>query len=194
MSEYILKMASIDYLTLLTSIAIIVVGSVAIKEGIERFCNMVGIEFSWIREKRDREAREKKMEEELDNLTERQWELEELHKQDIESRDEFNKTIVESIASVKDDIASLARHIDVKEAEKRFKKLRFDILNFADRISKSEQISAELIDQIFREISEYEELSNKYKFSNNRVNSSVKVIQAKYEELLLLGKIIKEDE
>ena len=194
MNEYILKMASIDYLTLLTSIAIIVVGSVAIKEGIERFCNMVGIEFSWIREKRDREAREKKMEEELDNLTERQWELEELHKQDIESRDEFNKTIVESIASVKDDIASLARHIDVKEAEKRFKKLRFDILNFADRISKSEQISAELIDQIFREISEYEELSNKYKFSNNRVNSSVKVIQAKYEELLLLGKIIKEDE
>ena len=194
MNEYILKMASIDYLTLLTSIAIIVVGSVAIKEGIERFCNMVGIEFSWIREKRDREAREKKMEEELDNLTERQWELEELHKQDIESRDEFNKTIVESIASVKDDIASLAKHIDVKEAEKRFKKLRFDILNFADRISKSEQISAELIDQIFREISEYEELSHKYKFSNNRVNSSVKVIQAKYEELLLLGKIIKEDE
>lgn len=192
MNDYIFKMASIDYLSLLTAIGIIVIGSVAVKEAFVRFCNMLGLEFSWIRAKRERDIRDKKVEEELRELAIRQKELEVLRMQDIESRDEFNKTIVNNIESVRDEILSLDKCIALREAEKRFKKLRFDILNFADRISKSEQISAELIDQIFEEISEYEDLARTYGFKNNRVNASIAVIHAKYQELLMLGKIVKE--
>lgn len=191
MSEYIFNMASIDYLSLLTAMGIIVVGSVAIKEGLEKFCDMIGLEFSWIRAKKESEIRAMKMEQELESLTIRQKELEELREHDINSRDEFSKNIVDSITSVKEDIASLAKRFEIKEAEKRFKKLRFDILNFADRISKSEQISAELIEQIFDEITEYENFVEAYDFKNNRVNASILVIQKKYEELLLAGKIVK---
>jgi len=191
MNDYVKWLSSINYPALLSAVCMVVVGSVAAKEAVIKFCDSFGIEFSWVRAKREREDTEAKIEEDMKTLADKQVELENLRKQDIEKRDEFEKTIVANIDSLKDDISTLANQIEVREAKKRFRKLRFDILNFADRIVNSEQISAELIDQIFDEISEYEELSHEYEFKNNRVNSSVKVIQAKYEELLKQGKIYK---
>ena len=189
--DTIAKFASIDYVSLLSAVAIIVVGSVAAKEALTKFCNMLGIEFSWVRANKERIAMEKQIEEDIKDLSKKQDDFELLRIQDIESRETFNKTIVDSISSLKDYITTLEKNIDIREAEKRFKKLRFDILNFADRISKSEQISAELIDQIYDEITEYEELAETYEFKNNRVNASIVVIQNKYTELLGQGKIYK---
>ena len=71
--------------------------------------------------------------------------------------------------------------------------MRYDILNFANLLSSKSVVSAELINQVYKEISEYEELSEKYHLKNNQVNASVAVISAKYQEMLLNGQIKKED-
>ena len=190
MNEYILQLASLDYLKLLMALGTVVVGSVVIKEALMKFCTTFGIEFSWIRTKRERKEYEKEIRADLDALIKRQENLERIHEEAMEARIEFNQNIQNNVNSLKDEIISMEKRIEIREAEKRFRKLRFDILNFADKISKSESVMAEMIDQIFEECSEYEELSKKYKFKNNRVNSSIKVIQKKYEELLLTGKIL----
>lgn len=194
MEEYIIKLASIDFVSLLSALSIIIVATVVIKEAIEKFCKVVGIEFAWIRRQKERAEYEEKVKTDLDTLSKRQTELENLHNEAMEARTNFNRTVLESIDSLKNDISSLADHIDKREAEKRFKKLRFDILNFADKISKSESITAELIEQVFDEISDYENLVESYNFKNNRVNTSIAVIQAKYQELLMQGKIVKGDD
>lgn len=190
MSEQLVALLSVDYFSFVIALATVIAGTVAVKEGVERFCRAVGIEFSWIRAKREQKECQEKIRKDLDDITKRQTELEDLRKTDIEAKEEFNKMMVESVNSIKDDIVELKKDIDVREAEKRFRKLRYDILNFANQISQAHQVSAELVDQIYEEITEYEELSERYQFKNNRVNASVNVIQAKYQELLQNGQII----
>ena len=194
MNDYIFQLAQIDYISLLSAVAIIMVATVVIKEGIEKFCNTVGLEFSWIRARRERSECEQKIREDLEALKQRQEMFETEHKENVKAWDKFNKEVMDCIEGLKNEIKALGDHIEKREAEKRFKKLRYDILNFADRITKSESITAELVEQVFDEIQDYENLVEAYDFKNNRVNASMAVIQARYQELLMQGKIIKEDD
>lgn len=194
MEEYVMKLATIDYFSLVSTIVIIMVALVALKELLEKFCKMVGIEFSWIRDKRERLEFEAKTFEELETLANRQEELERLRRIDAENREKFNKNMEDNMESLKDDILSLSKSIELREAKKTFKKLRFDILDFADRIARTNGINSEYVEQIYSEIETYRELEKQYGFENGQASASIAVIQKKYEELLLEGKIIKGDD
>lgn len=194
MEEYVMKLATIDYFSLVSTIVIIMVALVALKELLEKFCKMVGIEFSWIRNKRERLEFEAKTFEELETLANRQEELERLRRIDAENREKFNKNMEDNMESLKDDILSLSKSIELREAKKTFKKLRFDILDFADRIARTNGINSEYVEQIYSEIETYRELEKQYGFENGQASASIAVIQKKYEELLLEGKIIKGDD
>ena len=191
MESYVMRLLSIDYISLLSAVAIIIVASVAIKEAFEKFCKAFGIELSYLREKEEMKTCQTQVKKELAQLQERQGRFEEEHRENVKARDEFNQEVMELIEGLKNDIKNLGDHIEKREAEKRFKNLRNDILNFADRIPKSEHVSAELVEQMFDEIQDYENLVSVYNFKNNRVNASIAVITAKYQEMLLQGKITK---
>ena len=108
-----------------------------------------------------------------------------------EEDEQFTAYLMNILNDLKADIVDMRDEIEIREAEKRFKKLRYDILNFANQIASAQQISAEMIDQIFDECGEYEKLSESYGFKNDRVNVSMSVIKSRYEELLKEGRITK---
>ena len=191
MNQHLLNIMSIDYVSLLLALGTIVVGFVAIKKALEEFCQTFGIELKYIREKREQMECQTEVKSKLAELNERQDKFEHQHEESIKARDKFNKEIIECINDLIADLVDMRDEIEIREAEKRFKKLRYDILNFANQIASAQQISAEMIDQIFDECNEYEKLSEDFGFKNDRVNVSMSVIKSKYEELLKEGRITK---
>lgn len=194
MNDYLTQLLSIDYISLLSAVAIIMGATVAIKELIEKFCKATGIEFAWIRSNRERQESEKKIREDLEVITRRQKDLEEQHANDVKSRDKFNQEIIDNMELLKEKITSLSETMERREAEKRFERLRDDILTFANELSSRTHISEEYISNIYRKINEYEKLHDQYDFQNNQAPASIAAITVKYQEMLLNGQITKDDD
>lgn len=167
------------------------IGFTAIKKGVEEFCKTFGIRLRYLEEKQEMKSCQTEVKTRLAELSARQDKFEHQHEENIKARDKFNNKMIECINDIKADIVDMRDEIEIREAEKRFKKLRYDILNFANQIVSAQQISAEMIDQIFEECAEYEKISEGYGFKNDRVNVSMSVIRSKYEELLKEGRITK---
>ena len=173
MNQHLTNLLAINYIDLLFALSTIIVGFVAIKKALEEFCRTFGIELTYQKRRREQEECQHEVKTKLSELSNRQDKFEHQHEENIKARDSFNKKMMECINELKEDIINLRQEIEYREAEKRFKKLRFDLLNFASRIAQSEEITGELISQVNHEITEYEDL----------------VKQSKYEELLKEGKI-----
>ena len=194
MNEYIVDLASIDYLSLITSVVIIMGAVVALKELLERFCNAVGIELYWVREKRELKNCQETVKKELADLRERQDRFEQEHKINIEKRNQFNEQIISSINMIKDSIVDFKSDIERKEAEKKFEKLRDDIVSFANELALRDTVSSELMENIYRKIRAYESLHEEFGFKNNQAPVSIKAIEHKYQEMILSGHITKKEE
>ena len=190
MNQHLINLMSIDYFSLLLALGTVMIGFTAIKKGVEEFCKTFGIRLRYLEEKQEMKSCQTEVKTRLAELSSRQDKFEHQHEENIKARDKFNNKMIECINELKEDIINLRQEIEYREAEKRFKKLRFDLLNFASRIAQSEEITGELISQVNHEITEYEDLVKQYDFKNNRVNASIKIIQEKYEQLLREGKII----
>lgn len=194
MNEYITDLASIDYLSLLTSAVIVMSAILALKSLVEKFCDAVGIEFSWIKEKKELKACQTTIKQELRELRERQDAFEKEHRENIEKRDEFNKEIISAINTIKDSIVDFKADIERKEAEKKFEKLRDDIVNFANELALRDTVSAELMENVYSKINTYRSLEERYKFANNQAPVSIEAIKQKYQEMILSGHIVKEED
>lgn len=194
MNEYIKDLASIDYLSLITSVVIIMGAVVALKELLERFCNTVGIELYWVREKRELKDCQETVKKELVDLRERQDKFEQEHKISIERRNQFNEQIISSINMIKDSIVDFKADVERKEAEKKFEKLRDDIVSFANELALRDTVSAELMENIYRKIVAYESLHEEFGFKNNQAQVSIKAIEQKYQEMILSGHITSKEE
>lgn len=194
MNEYIKDLASIDYLSLITSVVIIMGAVVALKELLERFCNTVGIELYWVREKRELKDCQETVKKELADLRERQDRFEQEHKINIEKRNRFNDQIISSINMIKDSIVDFKSDVERKEAEKKFEKLRDDIVSFANELALRDTVSAELMENIYRKIVAYESLHEEFGFKNNQAQVSIKAIEQKYQEMILNGHITNKEE
>lgn len=194
MNEYIQDLASIDYLSLLTSAVIVMSAILALKSLVEKFCDAVGIEFSWIKEKKELKACQTTIKHELRELKGRQDVFEKEHRENIEKRDEFNKEIISAINMIKDSIVDFKADIERKEAEKKFEKLRDDIVNFANELALRDTVSSELMENVFKKVKAYESLSQEYNFKNNQAPISIKAIEQKYQDMILSGHIVKEED
>lgn len=194
MNEYLLDLTSIDYFSLISAVVIIMGAVVALKELVEKFCAVAGIEFAWIKEKNEMRECQQTVKQELAELRERQDIFEADHKSNIEKRNQFNKDIIESIEAVKNTIAEMGKDIERREAEKKFEKLRDDILNFANDLPTRKTVSEELIANIYKKIDMYNNLHNEYKFENSQAPVSIEVIKQRYQEMLKNGQIVKKED
>lgn len=192
MNEYIKLLTEIDIVSFLLAFFTIAAAIVTGRDLMERLCAALGIKLTYLEEKRKMQECQTTVKQELKDIVERQDRFEREHRENMEMREEFNKEILGAMSSLKDDFKNLSEEIDRREAEKRFKKLRFDILNMADRLCKSESITNEMILQVLDECNEYTTISHKYNFENDRVTVSMKIIKKKYEQLMLEGKVISE--
>ena len=194
MNEYIMDLMSIDYISLLSAIVVIMAAVIALKELLEKFCNAVGIEFSWIKSKNDMKECQTTIKRELADLKERQDRFEQEHRENIEKRDEFNEQIISAIKEIRNCISGLRKEIERREAEKKFEKLRDDIVSFANELALRDTVSSELIENIYRKIRLYESLHEEFGFKNNQAPVSIKAIEQKYQEMILSGHITKKEE
>lgn len=191
MNQHLINLFAINYVDLALALATIVIGFVAIKKAVEEFCQTFGIKLRYLEEKQEMKKCQTEVKIRLAELGLRQDKFEKQHEDNIKARDKFNKEIMERIDALHKDIDAMREEIDRREAQKRFKKLRYDLLNFSDKIVRCESVSAEMISEIYDEIELYENLSKEYGFENGRVNVSISVIQQKYEELLKNGKVTR---
>lgn len=182
-------MLSVNYVDFLFALITVVVGMTAIKELLEKFCKAFGVEFSWIRANRERSECEKNIKSNLEIITQKQKELESQQEKDRINREKFNQEMIAAMDALKSELNSLSDSIERREAEKKFEKLRDDILNFANQLSAKETISDELITHIYKKINMYEELQEKYKFQNNQTPASIAAITARYQQMLINGQV-----
>ena len=194
MNEYITDLASIDYLSLLTSAVIVMSAILALKSLVEKFCDAVGIEFSWIKEKREMRECQTTIKKRLKDLQEKQDRFEKQHKENVKKRNEYNEKIMSSIESLQKSIISLEEEMKVREAKNKFERLRDDIVNFANELASRDTVSSELMENYFKKIGKYESLSHEYHFKNNQAPVSIEVIKMKYQDMLLKGQITKKEE
>lgn len=194
MNEYIQDLASIDYLSLLTSAVIVMSAILALKSLVEKFCDAVGIEFSWIKEKREMRECQTTIKKRLKDLQEKQDRFEKQHEENVKKRNEYNEKIMSSIESLQKSIISLEEEMKVREAKNKFERLRDDIVNFANELASRDTVSSELMENYFKKIGKYESLSHEYNFKNNQAPVSIEVIKMKYQEMLLKGQITKKEE
>ena len=187
----ILELLSLDYVAFFAALLTVVIGFIALKELVEKFCRTFGIKLRYIEEKREMQKCQTDVKASLARLQERQDAFERQHKENMASREKYNKKVMACINALKEDIDEMRAETERREAQKRFKKLRYDLLNYADKIINAEQVTAEMITEIFDEIDEYHTISKKYEFENGRVDVSISVIKAKYEELLKSGKVTR---
>ena len=193
MNPHLIEILSINYVDFLLALGTIIVGSVVIKEAIVKFCDAFGIEFKWIRKKREKEKLCANVQAEVKLLSERLELLRSMRDADLQRGDQLENGIAKALEEIRKDIIELRETMTYNEAVKRFKVLRREILTFANDLPHKESVSAELIRQVYKEINEYEELSKNHNFKNNQVNASIAVIQEKYMEMLAKGLIIEED-
>ena len=194
MNEYITDLASIDYLSLLTSAVIVMSAILALKSLVEKFCDAVGIEFSWIKEKREMRECQTTIKKRLKDLQEKQDRFEKQHEENVKKRNEYNEKIMSSIESLQKSIISLEEEMKVREAKNKFERLRDDIVNFANELASRDTVSSELMENYFKKIGKYESLSHEYNFKNNQAPVSIEVIKMKYQDMLLKGQITKKEE
>lgn len=194
MNDYITQLASLHWLDLLTAVGVIVVGSVGIKEALVKFCDSFDIQFGFIKERKEMKECQDTVKKELKNLSDRQTIFEKEHKRNIEVRDAFNKEVMGCITELKNDISNLSQEMERREAEKKFEKLRDDIIKAANELSTKSQVSGEYISYIYGKINTYESIHEKYGFTNNQAPASIAAITAKYQEMLARGQIIVGDD
>lgn len=194
MNEYIQDLASIDYLSLLTSAVIVMSAILALKSLVEKFCDAVGIEFSWIKEKREMRECQTTIKKRLKDLQEKQDRFEKQHEENVKTRNEYNEKIMSSIESLQKSIISLEEEMKVREAKNKFERLRDDIVNFANELASRDTVSSELMENYFKKIGKYESLSHEFHFKNNQAPVSIEVIKMKYQDMLLKGQITKKEE
>ena len=189
----IIALLSVDYVAFFAALVTVIVGFIALKELAEKFCTTFGIKLRYLEEKKEMKKCQTEVKMSLNDLKERQDRFEVQHKENMDAREEFNTKVMQSIADLKDNIDNMRVEIERREARKRFKKLRYDLLNYSDKIVNSEYVSADMMAEIKDEISEYHNISEKYSFENNRVNVSISIIEQKYDELLKAGKVVTGD-
>lgn len=173
----------IDWPSLILSVVTILTSLYVIKSGIEKFCHSFEIETPWMRQKREKEE----LQQNIQKICAKEEHLESKHNADIEQLKELNSIMCESISDLKKDFATFKTGIENNEIKKNIKKLRWDIINFASGISERKTISLEQYNVIFKDIKEYETLVEKYHLKNGQVESSVEIIQERYEQDLRSG-------
>ena len=164
---------------------------IAFKELVEKFCKVAGLEFSWIKQKREMKECQQSVKRELAELQEKHDSFEEDYRKNIRKRDEFNEEIRTSIGEIKTEITKMNKETERREAEKKFENLRDNIISFANDLPNKKTVSEEIVENMYKKINFYHKLEKEYGFANSQAPVSIEVITRKYQEMLMNGQITK---
>ena len=168
MSE-IKALLQVDFPLVLSSILIIFTGFKGIVTLLEWITDKTGIEFKWLRKKReDHELLIKTANELVDLKNQRNIDVEESIKHD--------EAIRNDLAELKD--MFISREIDT---------MRLEIINFAIKISEGKPCNQDGYRHCLKIFTKYEELLKKNNLTNGEVTLSMDIINESYKEKLKNG-------
>jgi len=159
----------VDFPLVLSSILIIFTGFKGIVTLLEWIADKTGIEFKWLRKKReDHELLIKTANELVDLKNQRNIDVEESIKHD--------EAIRNDLAELKD--MFISREIDT---------MRLEIINFAIKISEGKPCNQDGYRHCLKIFTKYEELLKKNNLTNGEVTLSMDIINESYKEKLKNG-------
>lgn len=167
--EPIEKLLQVDFPLVLSSLLIIFTGFKGIVTLLEWVADKTGLEFKWLRKKREDHELLMKTANEL-----------------VELRNQRNIDVEESIkhdVAIRSDLAELKTMFIDREIDT----MRWSILDFSIDISSGKKVNRESFDYILRIYDRYENLLEENGMENGLVNESIRYIREKYHEELKNG-------
>ena len=167
--EWIEKLFSIDYGSVILTIFVIMSAFIAIYTIIGRFSVIVGKPFKWVHSK----------DADHNMLLEHEKKIASLAKTHKEDTDKINTEENE----IRKDIAKLTNMF----LDKQIDDMRYEILDFASSLSSGRKHNRESFDHILRVYHKYEKILEDNNWENGLVEESVRYIQETYHDLLKNG-------
>lgn len=187
MVEQFERLVSIDYISFFCALFTIMAAFIAIKKGIEEFCKSFGFETPWMKTSREKREYMEKVDKQLELLMQREELIEKKHSTDVGQLEGIVGEVRESFVELQNQITALSNKIEQMELNKQIKKLRWNIINFASDLPRREVIPLEQYNIIFNDIKEYKKIIEEHGLTNGQVDSSVHVIEKRYEHDLETG-------
>lgn len=207
MVEIFESLKTIDYGTLLGSLAIIVVAVPKIKKYLEEYEDASGFRFPWTTYRNEMKEKfteldnkinktRKELDDKIDNIHKAEHvEHETWHQQSITIRDNLtaNQTKLEQNQNVfmqtLADISSSLAELKADFLDERLERKRWNILNCASKLRNGDTVDMEEFVNVFQDYDSYEDIIKKNGLSNGLIEESIKFIREKYQELLCKEKV-----
>lgn len=167
--DSITELTQIDYSAVFISVFIILIGIKAIASVIEWFIAKLGLETKRMR----KNAEDHEL---LIKTSESLLELKERHENDMKESDKHDQ-------EMRNDIKKLTDMFINKEIND----YRWEIVNFAAKITEGKNCSKESYKHCMRTYSDYEKLLEEHELTNGEVEISMNIIRESYQEKLKEG-------
>lgn len=169
--EAIMNAIQVNFYSTTVSIVTLLAGYKALVGLFEFFAKTLGIEFKWMRKKReDHEL--------LINTAKGLHELEEQRKVDVAQSKKHDEAIRSDLAELRE--MFIDRELD---------EMRWDIINFSSELSSGKKFNRESFDHILKIHQKYDRIIEANELKNGLVTESMKYIGEMYRENLKNGSI-----
>lgn len=165
----IIALSQVDYMVVLSSIFVVIASFKGIVALLEWVATKTGLEFKWLRKKR----------EDHELLMRTANELAELKNQrniDVEESIKHDEAIRNNLSELKE--MFINREIDT---------MRLEIINFAIKISEGKPCNQDGYRHCLKTFTKYEKLLEQYDMTNGEVTLSMDIINESYKEKLKNG-------
>ena len=167
--DEILELTKIDFLSLLISVFVIIIGIKVIASLFEWVVSKLGLETKWVRKKREDHELLIKTSQNLNAL-------QELHLKDMEESDKHNKEMQNDIKKLTD------MFID-----KEINDMRWEINNFATKVSEGKPCNKDSFKHCIHTYEKYEKLLEENSLENGEVEISMEIVNEAYKQKLKEG-------
>lgn len=187
MLEAFTQLTSIDYIAILSGIVVFIAAATTLKAGMDKFFTTFEITPPWEKSKKEEKEYRKDVRNQLTDLKQQESNFEKTQLNYRSKNEKTTKEILESISILSEDIKSLRKQIEDMELERKIKKYRWDLNNFATQLSRDIRYGKDQFDIIFQEHEEYESLLREHNMTNGQTTIAMDIIRKYYKKLYFDG-------
>ena len=176
---------SLDWKTAIIVFLFLIILFPQIKERIIKFCDAIGYEPRFIREKRKQQEEIEAIKRQRDDDQEQ---YEKYHQQSIRIRDGLEKktdAIDEKITLIAESLGVIQKSLTKITIETK----RKNILDFCATLSNKQKQNKEAFNEIFRTYEDYERILKENDMENGQTEESMKFISEVYQQMLRDGEL-----
>lgn len=183
MLEAFMQLTSIDYISMISVIIVFATSITALKIGMDKFFDTFEIIPPWEKAKKEETKYRKDVRSQLTDLKQQESDFEKIQLDYRIQNEKTTKELLESISILSEDIKNLRQHIEDMELDRKIKKYRWDLNNFATQLSRGIKYGKDQFDIIFQEHEEYKTLLREHNMTNGQTTIAMDIIRKYYKKL-----------